>query len=348
MKKKLIFSGITLLALVLTTGTFAYTYSNVSTLTLDATIADAVMTTYEPSAGQPDWDDILPESENDSEYLLPNAAGDETKIEYQYPDSGEHWDKVADMPADELGTYVYTESNSGFKKELYNLTNHVEAGGYETIQGVTVYFRIAGQEGTTAEARAAIKIGGTAFVGDIVSQTGSTFGTKSYQWSTNPATDQPWTWEEIDALQAGVYMKTSSPNTFAYCTQVYVAVNYEFVITQGAVPRGDLYDITPHPDYTGDMLFKVYLTNTAELLKAYQYLNIKVYAENSIEAEKTPDYQILSIETGVVLFNIEGGSDESYTVEVKGGSYRLISGDAEEWGEGWSITPEFYLEVAQR
>ena len=252
------------------------------------------------------------------------------------------------MPADELETYVYTESNSGFKKELYNLTNHVEAGGYETIQGVTVYFRIAGQEGTTAEARAAIKIGGTAFVGDIVSQTGSTFGTKSYQWSTNPATDQPWTWEEIDALQAGVYMKTSSPNTFAYCTQVYVAVNYEFVITQGAVPRGDLYDITPHIDYTGDMLFKIYLTNTAELLKAYQYLNIKVYAENSIEAEKTPDYQILSIETGVVLFNIEGGSDESYTVEVKGGSYRLISGDAEEWGEGWSITPEFYLEVAQR
>ncbi|GAH63972.1 unnamed protein product, partial [marine sediment metagenome] len=93
---------------------------------------------------------------------------------------------------------------------------------------------------------------------------------------------------------------------------------------------------------------KIYLTNTAELLKAYQYLNMKVYVGHSLEAEKTPDYQILSIETGVVLFNIEGGSEESYTVEVSGGSYRLISGDPYEWGEGYSITPEFYCEVAQR
>jgi len=118
--------------------------------------------------------------------------------------------------------------------------------------------------------------------------------------------------------------------------------------TKGAIGAGSLFDIKPSPDYNGDLLVKIYLTNTAELLKAYQYLNMKVYMANSLEAEKTPDYQVLSIETGVVLFNIEGGSAEVYTVEITGGSYRLISDDPEEWEAGWNIVPEFYCEVGQR
>ena len=128
----------------------------------------------------------------------------------------------------------------------------------------------------------------------------------------------------------------------------YVKVSYEFTIIEGQVPDGDLYVITPHPEYTGDLLVKIYLTNTGALNRAYQYLNMKLYVEGSMEAAKTPDYLILSMENGVALFNIEGGSAESYTVEVTGGSYRLLSGDPEEWSEGWSITPEFYCEVTQR
>jgi len=143
-------------------------------------------------------------------------------------------------------------------------------------------------------------------------------------------------------------MKGNKKTKPALCTQVYVAVSYEFSITEGEVPHGHLYDITPHEDYTGDLLVKLYLTNTAELLKAYQYLNMKVYMANTLEAEKTPDYQVLSIETGVVLFNIEGGSAETYIIEITGGSYRLISGDSDEWGAGWNIIPEFYCEVGQR
>ena len=75
---------------------------------------------------------------------------------------------------------------------------------------------------------------------------------------------------------------------------------------------------------------------------------MKIYVEGSLEAEKTPKYQILSMENGVALFNIEGDTAANYTMEVIGGSYRLISGEPEEWGEGWSITPEFYCEVNQR
>ena len=39
---------------------------------------------------------------------------------------------------------------------------------------------------------------------------------------------------------------------------------------------------------------------------------------------------------------------ESYTVEIIGGGYCLVSDNTSEWGAGWTTTPEFYCEVTQR
>lgn len=348
MKKKLVFSGMVLLALVLTTGTFAYTYGGVAVTTLDAIYADAVMTTYELSDNQPNWDSILPEGEYGSEILRPNATGDDTELPTQYPESGEHWDKVDDETPDDGDTYVSTEGSNHWERDLYNVSNYASAGGTETINNVTVYFRFAAGGSYNVRAMAEIKTHGEVFSGDTEVHNGTDFVTMPHQWTNNPATDEPWTWEEINDLQAGVTMKGKNKNKPALCTQVYVLVNYEFTITQGELPTGDLYDITPHEDYTGDLQVKIYLTNTAALLKAYQYINMKLYVANSLEAEEEPDYQVLSMENGVASFNIEGGSAEDYTVQLIGGSYRLVSADPEDWGEGWSIEPEFYLEVTQR
>ena len=116
----------------------------------------------------------------------------------------------------------------------------------------------------------------------------------------------------------------------------------------GDVPIGDLFEITPHLDYAGDLMVTLYLTNTGAVNLAYQHLNIKAYITESLEAGETPPYQLLSLENGAAVFNIEGGSAASYTVEVIGGGYSLISGDPYQWREGWSITPEFYCEVTQR
>lgn len=349
MRKKLFFTGMALLALVLTSGTFAFTYTNQSVGTIDTTVADAVMTTYELSAAQPNWNSILPESMYGTDILLPDAPGDDTELPTQYPDSGEHWDKVREFPTpDDTDTYVSTESDNHWQRDLYNLSNYAVAGGYETITAVTVYFRYAAGGGHHARAMAAIKTNGQVYEGPNLSHYGTDFVTASWQCATNPGTGEAWTWEEINELQAGVTLRGAGKNKPALCTQVYVAVDYEFSITEGEVPHGDLYDITPHEEYTGDLLVKIYLTNTAELLKAYQYLNMKVYMTDSLEAGKTPNYRILSLETGVVLFNIIGGSSPSYTAKITGGGYRLISDDPDTWGEGWSIIPEFYCEVCQR
>ena len=337
-----------LLALVLTSGTFAYTYSNVSTLTLDGTIADAAMTTYQISDDQPYWDTVLPEGIYNSEILLPNAVGDDTELPTQYPDEGKHWDKVDDEIADGSDTYVSTLSSKHWERDLYNLSNFIGMGGIETITNVTVYYRVAAGGGYNIRAMAAIKANGQVHEGPTETYFGNAFITLSYNWTDNPATGEAWTWEEINSLQAGITIKGQNRYSPAICTQVIVAVDYNYVIIEGSAPPGDVYDITPHPEYTGDLMLKVYLLNTADLLKAYQYLNMKVYVANSLEAEKTPDYQVLSIENGLVMFNIEGGSADDYTVEIIGGSYRLVSGDISEWSEGWSVTPEFYLEVTQR
>jgi hypothetical protein len=349
MRRKLIFIGILILVLVLTTGTFAYTFSNNTVTTLSATLADDGWTTYQPSASQPDWNSLLPSGEYNSEILVPNAPGDDTELSSQYPEADEHWDKVDDQPAaDDGDTYVSTEGSGGWQRDLYNLSNFTGAGGETTIENITVYFRFAADDDYDVTAMAAIKTDGKVYEGPNMTQSGTDFITQSWQCTKNPATDKSWTPEEINDLQAGITIKGQNKNKPALCTQVYVKVNYKHTTTQGELPNGNLFDIIPHEDYSGDLQVRIYLTNIANLLKAYNYLNMELYMANSLEAKKTPHYQILSIENGVVSFNIEGGSAKQYTVELSGGSYRLVSDNTDEWGAGWSIVPEFYCEVTQR
>lgn len=347
MKKKLIFGGMVILALVLTTGTFAYTYTFNST-TLGSYMAEGPFASYMIAEEQPNWDSILPEGEYGSEILVPNFAGDDTELPSQYPDSGEHWDKVDEQPADDFDTYVSSMGIGGWQRDLYNLSSFTGAGGSEVITSVTVYFRYAAGGNYNVRAMAALKTNGEVYEGPTLVYNNPNFTTESWECTTNPSTGEAWTWEEINDLQAGITARGNTSSKPVICTQVYVKVNFEYANTQGEVPAGDLFEINPAYNYTGDLLIKIYLTNTNDILKAYKYINMKVYVENSLEADKTPDYQVLSIETGVVTFNIEGLSAESYKVEIIGGSYWLMSDNPDEWGIGWTITPEFYCEVTQR
>ena len=44
-------------------------------------------------------------------------------------------------------------------------------------------------------------------------------------WAVNPFTSQPWTWDEINALEIGVTLFDNEEKTPA-CSQVYVEVTY--------------------------------------------------------------------------------------------------------------------------
>ena len=118
--------------------------------------------------------------------------------------------------------------------------------------------------------------------------------------------------------------------------------------TCGDVPSGDLFEITAHTNYSGSLQVRVYLTNADSLLKAYDYLNMELYLEGSEEAGETPNYRALTLENGMVTFNLVGITGGSYTLSVTGGTYQLRSREPMEWEAGYTVTPELYSKATQR
>ena len=114
------------------------------------------------------------------------------------------------------------------------------------------------------------------------------------------------------------------------------------------MPTGNLFDITPTAGFSDDLAVKVYLVNTGDLGKAYQSLNMRLYLASSVEAGESPNYRVLTLQNGVVTFNLKDYTPGTYTLSVTGGNYALISDDTSEWEEGWTVTPEFYCQILQR
>jgi hypothetical protein len=345
--RKSIFIGAILVALVLTTGAFAYGYVGSTATTLNAMIADTEYYTSAVAPDQPNWETLIPAGQFASQALYPVADGDQTALS-KFPNNGENWEKVDETTPDDLATYVYNDSKFSHT-DLYQMGDlPADIPDDTAITKITVNFRFSGSAGTTGYAEAVMSTNGVVFHGAEQSQFGPAFVNGSYQWTSNPATSKPWTIADVNALQAGVSLRKEQGGVIAVCTQVYLTVSYEYTITQGDLPTGNLFTVTPNPAFTGDMQFRIYLMNTGELLKAYKYLNIELLVEHSLEADKIPHYQVLTMENGVAQFNIQGGSAATYIIEAHGGGYRLTSDNPADWGTGWTITPEFYLEVSQR
>ena len=171
--------------------------------------------------------------------LRPNGAGDETNITLQTLSGTFHYDKVDEVVADENATMVYT-SAIGWERDLYALPNHSSESG--TIKSVKVYARCwAFGDPTQASLKIAVKTGGTVYAGEEQTITIS-WANYSTTWALNPGTGLPWTWAEIDALQAGVSLRQCRTTGIVgqkatYCTQVFVevtyGVDYEYALSSG-------------------------------------------------------------------------------------------------------------------
>ena len=345
MKKKSYLMLALLVALAFSGGTFAYTYTTaLVSMGLPAAEGDIATSEPAPAGDQPDWNSII-QAEPGTEISRPSAAGDETRIETQEPDSGEHWDKVDEDTSDGDNTYVAT-STADWQEDLYHMADHSVGSG--TIAYVRVYMVLrAVSTPSQSSAYAHIKTGGVEHNGSEDTMTTS-YATYSYQWDTNPQTGGVWTWDEIDALQIGVGLRRAIAVGSATAkqtrgTQVYAEVGYGAISLCGDVPTGDLFVATPHPDYAGDLTVKVYLVNTAALIEAYQYLNMELTLQGAAE-----NPQLLTLHNGVATFALQGCAGGTHSLSVTGGSYCLVSDDPEEWEAGWTLTPELYCEATQR
>jgi hypothetical protein len=122
-------------------------------------------------------------------------------------------------------TQVYVEVDYGPSEQMdtYNLEDHSLGTG--TINSITVYVI---SKGTNAEnthaAETVIRTHGNDYFGDYTLLPTS-YTELSTTYTTNPYTSSAWTWDEIDALQAGVKHYDNGSGGIR-TTQVYIYVNY--------------------------------------------------------------------------------------------------------------------------
>jgi len=161
---------------------------------------------------------------NDTLTLRPNANGD--VIELAPNDSVTNYENVNEAVPDEMETRNYVTGVNDLR-DLYGLPNHTSEVG--TINFVKVYIRCIKSSVGVGKAWEIIKTHGTEHEGTEHAVT-TVWLNYSHQWDTNPNTLFAWTWEEIDALQAGVRLYNDSAGRYTHCTQVYVEVDYTPVV----------------------------------------------------------------------------------------------------------------------
>lgn len=155
-----------------------------------------------------------------NETLRPNAAGEET---YLTPSAGDNYACVDEEVADEMASYVVSPYPG-----LYDLYN-IPTNPLGMIDKITVFCRCLATDDNYyffANAVAIIKTEGTIYYGDSYDfAAADTWYSISEEWPNNPSNGLPWSWDDIDSMQIGVYLDDGG-YPYVYCTQVYVVVNY--------------------------------------------------------------------------------------------------------------------------
>ncbi|MFC2011805.1 hypothetical protein ACFLVU_01620 [Chloroflexota bacterium] len=208
-----------------------------------------------------------------NEILRPTADGDETTVQYINPVSPPtHWDKVDDVTPDGYSTSVYTEDYSVvWTEDLYQIADH--SAGQGQINYVRVY-AVAAHETSNPSGnnfRIHIKTNGVEYNGTALTTT-TTYTAYSYDWNDNPQTGQPWTWTEIDNLQAGVSLLRAKNNVYTACTQVYVTVNY-----------------TPQTYETLGTITSINLLPSEVIIDSFGYTTVAIPTGTSLKAQFSQD-----------------------------------------------------------
>jgi len=166
----------------------------------------------------------------DTLILRPESAGDSTEL--TPIGAPANWDCVDDVTLDGDGTYVYSDSNQ-FGSDLYNLANTSQTG---SIHSVTVWAKVRGTVAGNNRARTVVKTNGVIYEG--AAQDAATGYSDIFTfYDENPQTDDHWTWDEVNLLQAGCALKRAGPGEQTRCTQVWVVVDYadEYTLTVGGI-----------------------------------------------------------------------------------------------------------------
>ncbi len=155
--------------------------------------------------------------------LRPNGIGSLTFLIPQPFGLLANWDRVEEATSDGDASIVTTSLGSWIT-DAYSLEDP-SAPGTAAITNVTIKC-VARKTNAHGQVRPIIRTGFLDYHSSEFDLTNS-YDEYSCSWTDNPSTGSTWTWQEITNLQAGVSLKAHNGNHDAYCTQVWVEVEYE-------------------------------------------------------------------------------------------------------------------------
>jgi hypothetical protein len=199
--------------------------------------------------------------------LSPNGNGSATQLS-DYPSAGANYLKVDDAAPDGDSTYVYTNNTStSGRRDLYaigNLTDTVKpnnpapsstshaTGVWSNNPTVVMVWNGVSDPGSASANSVTVKAtcrttaaspGGSAAVGirpsggteswSTAETLDTSYGQVSSAYNTNPSTGQPWTYTDINNLQAGVRLRSPSTSTQARSTMVWLEVSSDDTMASG-------------------------------------------------------------------------------------------------------------------
>jgi len=133
------------------------------------------------------------------------------------------WQRIDEVTLD-LSDYVYLISAAGGWC-FYTLSSPSVLKAGDIINSLSVSGYWKSSSGTLiAAGNTGLYIGTTRYEGTAFNvTTTNTLNTKT--WTTNPATGNAWTYEEVTAIQAGVYCKGNG-STSCYCYLSWVSIDF--------------------------------------------------------------------------------------------------------------------------
>jgi len=160
-----------------------------------------------------------------TEILRPSANG--STIENTPSGEASNYACVDEASPDGDTTYVFSlaQTGGGGKKDTYTLTD--SAIGTGTINSVTVFALCCHTPNATGSIKLVVRVNGVDYDnGSWIDVPTSVYTDYSYAWTVSPDTSAPWTWSEINALEAGLIAASATGTRRLRCTQVFIVVDY--------------------------------------------------------------------------------------------------------------------------
>ncbi|MDX1461075.1 MAG: Ig-like domain-containing protein [Xanthomonadales bacterium] len=154
--------------------------------------------------------------------IYPNGPGDTTNLGRSGV-AATNWQ--ANLAVDGDTAYVFRNAAS-YDFDLYNFQNPGLAG---TINSVQVFVNVrTSATATQPSMQVRLKTPGGSVVGPEW-QFFTNYTTRSISWANNPVTAAPWTWADIDSLQAGANLKkpTGMGASETRMTAIWIVVDYD-------------------------------------------------------------------------------------------------------------------------